>query len=61
MGGETPVYNAKNIVEVSLGLSFHTLLNRNMKSWQNAIQLSDGTNFFPSSQNIDKSVIKQCC
>ena len=30
-----------------------------MKSWQNAILLSDGTIFFPSSPNIDKSVSTQ--
>ena len=30
-----------------------------MKSRQNAILLSDRTNFFPSSQNIDKSVSTQ--
>ena len=30
-----------------------------MKSWQNAILLSDGTIFSPSSPNIDKSVSTQ--
>ena len=30
-----------------------------MKSRQNVILLSDGTNFFPSSGNIDKSVSTQ--
>ena len=31
-----------------------------MKSWQNAILLYDGTIFFSSSWNIDKSVSTQC-
>ena len=32
-----------------------------MKSQQNAILLSYGTSFFPSSRNIDKSVSTQHC
>ena len=56
MGGDTPVYNAKNILAVPLGLTF---LTRTMKSRQNAILLSDGTSFFPSSPNFDKSVSTQ--
>ena len=43
MGGDTPVCNAKNILEVPLALTF---LTRTMKSWQNAILLSDGAIFF---------------
>ena len=56
MGGDTPVHNAKNIPEVPLGLSS---LTRTIKSWQNAILLSNGTIFFPSSPNIDGSVSTQ--
>ena len=43
MGGDTPVYNAKNILQVPLGLTF---LTQTMKSRQNTILLSDGTIFF---------------
>ena len=56
MGGDTPVYNAKNILEVPLALTF---LTRTMKSWQNAILLSDGAIFFLSSPNFDKLVSTQ--
>ena len=55
------LYNPKNILEVPLGLSFHTFLTWTMKSRQNAILLFDGTHFCPSSQNIDKSVSTQRC
>ena len=42
-------------------LSYYTLITQTLKSWQNAILLCDGTNFFPSSQNVEKSVSTQCC
>ena len=44
MGEDTPLYNAKNILEVPLRFTF---LTRIMKSRQNVILLSDGTIFFP--------------
>ena len=56
MGGDTPVCNAKNILEVPLALTF---LTRTMKSWQNAILLSNGAIFFLSSPNFEKSVSTQ--
>ena len=44
MGEDTPLYDAKNILEVPLRFTF---LTRIMKSQQNVILLSDGTIFFP--------------
>ena len=43
MGRDAPVYNAKNILEVPLALTF---LTRTMKIWQNVILLSGRAIFF---------------
>ena len=53
----------KNILEVFFWLSFHSIpsFNSNYEKSANAILLSNGTNYFPSSQNIDKSVSTQQC
>ena len=50
MGEDTPLYNAKNVLEVHLRFTF---LTRIMKSRQNVILLSDG------NPNIGKSVSTQ--
>ena len=62
MGRDTPVYNEKNILEVPLGLSFIAyLLNSNYEKLAESNPTLQQDNFFPSYQNIYKSVSTQRC
>ena len=61
MGGDTPVYNAKNILESPPSdFPFIAYLNSNYEKSAKCIPTFRRDKFFPFCWNIDKSVSTQC-